>query len=121
MAWLTNLSPEDLFVLLGKIRHIYASGDAKRYLIQDEGIQAFMAHCSKRIGEAYFRTPRNTITAFINLLAVLDQNPEVQLSDLIRQVTLQPEMSPDTMPKGLELPDLDLSENPTDDLATFKL
>jgi hypothetical protein len=118
---LTNLSPEDLFVLLGKIRHIYASGDAKRYLIQDEGIQAFMAHCSKRIGEAYFRTPRNTITAFINLLAVLDQNPEVQLSDLIRQVTLQPEMSPDTMPKGLELPDLDLSENPTDDLATFKL
>jgi hypothetical protein len=119
---LTNLSPEDLFVLLGKIRYVYASGDAKQYLIQDEGIQAFMAHCSKRIGEAYFRTPRNTITAFINLLAVLDQNPEVQLSDLIRQVTLQPEMSPYTMPlKDLELPDLDLSENPTDDLATFKL
>ena len=34
-----------------------------------------MAHCSQRIGEAYFRTPRNTIKSFVNLLAVLEQNP----------------------------------------------
>ena len=34
----------------------------------------FMEHCSKRIGDTYFRTPRTTITAFINLLAVLEQN-----------------------------------------------
>ncbi|MGB8700922.1 MAG: ATP-binding protein [Thermosynechococcaceae cyanobacterium] len=86
---LTNLSPEDLYVLLGKIRHVYASGESQRYLIDDMGIQHFMAHCSQRIGDAYFRTPRNTITAFVNLLAVLDQNPQAQFSDLVSQVDIQ--------------------------------
>jgi P-loop Domain of unknown function (DUF2791) len=119
---LTNLSPEDLFVLLGKIRHLHALGDDKRHLIQDDGIQSFMAHCSKRIGEAYFRTPRNTITAFINLLAVLEQNPEVQLVDLLPQVSFQNEVNPDALPaQALELLDLDLSNGSMDDLATFKL
>lgn len=119
---LTNLSPEDLFVLLGKIRYLHALGDEQRYLIQDDGIQSFMAHCSKRIGEAYFRTPRNTITAFINLLAVLEQNPEVQLVDLLPQVSLQNEVNPDALPaQALELLDLDLSNESVDDLATFKL
>ena len=41
----------------------------------DEALPLFMSHCNKRIGEAYFRTPRNTIKAFVQLLAVLDQNP----------------------------------------------
>lgn len=119
---LTNLSPEDLFVLLGKIRHLHALGDDQRYLLQDDGIQSFMAHCSKRIGEAYFRTPRNTITAFINLLAVLEQNPDVQLTDLLPQVNLQQETIPDVIPaQALELLDLDLSNGSMDDLATFKL
>ncbi|MCG9892050.1 MAG: ATP-binding protein [Thermosynechococcaceae cyanobacterium MS004] len=88
---LTNLSPEDLYVLLCNIRHVYSSGEPARYLMQDAGIQQFMAHCSQRIGDAYFRTPRNTITAFVNLLAVLDQNPQVQLSDLITQIQIQRE------------------------------
>src|SRR5919106_364573 len=39
---LANLTPEDLFVLLGKLRHVYASGVADRYLIPDQGLQAFM-------------------------------------------------------------------------------
>jgi hypothetical protein len=122
---LTNLSPEDLYVLLGNIRHVYASGEMQRYLFPDEGIQQFMAHCSKRIGDAYFRTPRNTITAFVNLLAVLDQNPQAQLSDLITQVNIQPEVNPIGV-KGL-VPDLDSIngvEQPStidDDLASFKL
>jgi hypothetical protein len=33
-----------------------------------------MDHCSEQIGNAYFRTPRDTITSFLNLLAVLEQN-----------------------------------------------
>jgi P-loop Domain of unknown function (DUF2791) len=89
---LTNLSPEDLYVLLGKIRHVYAAGEVKHYLIPDAGIQQFMAHCSQRIGDAYFRTPRNTITAFVNLLAVLDQNPQAKVSDLIAQTDIRAEL-----------------------------
>lgn len=92
---LTNLNPEDLYVLLSKIRHVYASGETEHYLIQDAGIQQFMAHCSQHVGDAYFRTPRNTITAFVSLLAVLDQNPQAKLSDLIAQVKIQPDRNLD--------------------------
>ena len=72
---LQSLSPEDLLILLSNIRHVMAGGDASKYLIPDEALQAFMAHCSQRIGEAYFRTPRNTIKSFVHLLSILDQNP----------------------------------------------
>ena len=95
---LGNLSPEDLFVLLGKIRHVFAYGDRDRYLLPDEGIKAFMEHCLTRIGEAYFRTPRNTIKAFIDLLSVLDQNKQVSWKDLVSQVNLDREFNPDLLP-----------------------
>ena len=72
---LSSLTPEDFYVLLQKLRNVYAYGDPDKYLMPDEAIPAFMSHCNQRLGEAYFRTPRTTITAFINLLAVLEQNP----------------------------------------------
>lgn len=80
---LSSLTPEDFYVLLHKIRHVYAFGDPTKYLLPDQGIVSFMEHCSKRIGDTYFRTPRTTITAFINLLAVLEQNPGIDWSSLV--------------------------------------
>lgn len=80
---LSSLTPEDFYVLLQKIRHVYAGGDATKYLLPDQGIVSFMEHCSKRIGDTYFRTPRTTITAFINLLAVMEQNPGTSWSSLV--------------------------------------
>jgi hypothetical protein len=71
---LSSLTPEDFYVLLQKIRGVYAFGDPAKHLLPDQGVMSFMEHCSKRIGDAYFRTPRTTITAFVNLLAVLEQN-----------------------------------------------
>jgi hypothetical protein len=89
---LANLTPEDFYVLLTKIRHVFAYGDAAKYLIPDEAIPAFMEHCAQRIGDAYFRTPRNTITAFANLLAMLEQNPEAKWEDLLGKVELARDM-----------------------------
>ena len=80
---LSSLTPEDFYVLLEKIRSVYAFGDADKFLVPDQGIFSFMEHCSKRIGDTYFRTPRTTITAFINMLAVLDQNPGAAWQDLL--------------------------------------
>ena len=71
---LTSLTPEDFFVLLQKLRHVFAYGDTTKYLLPDEGITAYMTHSEKRLGEAYFRTPRTTITSFLGLLSVLEQN-----------------------------------------------
>jgi hypothetical protein len=128
---LNNLTPEDFFLLLTKIRDVYAFGDPAKYLIPDEGIQSFMAHCSQKIGEAYFRTPRNTITAFINLLAVLDQNPHVQLSDLVMQVEIPSDVNPDLLPlpddeDAIAVPTIQPAArtqevNEDDNLATFTL
>lgn len=73
---LSSLAPEEFYVLLQKLRHVYAMGDDSKYLMPDEGIHAFMEHCAKRLGNTYFRTPRTTIKAFIDLLAVLEQNPD---------------------------------------------
>jgi hypothetical protein len=125
---LGNLSPEDLFVLLSKVRHVFASGDPSQYLLPDAGIQAFMTHCSQRIGEAYFRTPRNTIKAFIDLLSVLEQNRQVAWTDLVAQISVAPEANPDLLTSQINLQIKENgqaiatpSEATDDDLASFRL
>jgi hypothetical protein len=121
---LANLEPEDLYVLLTHLRHVYASGEPKQYLITNEGIQQFMAHCSQRIGDAYFRTPRNTITAFVNLLAVLDQNPQAKLANLIAQTDIRPDLQtdrPESLAFGATPPTSMAQSAFEDDLASFKL
>lgn len=95
---LANLTPEDMLVLLGRLRHVYASGDPDAYLVPDEALEAFMAHCANRVGDAYFRTPRTTIKEFINLLAVLDQNPETPWDALVERVQLAEDPDPDLVP-----------------------
>ena len=95
---LANLSPEDLYVLLGKVRHVFAAGDPADHLVPDEALTAFMNHCANRVGDAYFRTPRSTIKAFADLLAILEQNPGVAWSELIDRVDIAPEQNPDLVP-----------------------
>ena len=85
---LQSLSPEELLILLANIRSVFALGDTARYLVPDEAIAAFMAHCNQRIGEAYFRTPRNTIKAFVQLLSILEQNPSAQWAEIIGTVSV---------------------------------
>lgn len=106
---LANLSPEDFYLLLTRLRHVFAAGDAAAHLIPDEGLTAFMTHCSTRIGDAYFRTPRTTIKEFVNLLAVLEQNPGTSWAPLVGAVALEPESNPDLAP----LPEVELADGNT--------
>lgn len=108
---LSSLSPEDFFVLLQKLRHVYAYGEPEKFLLPDEAIPAFMAHCNQRLGEAYFRTPRTTITAFISLLAVIEQNPGADWRSLVGAVELAKD-------EGAQQ---DLEVEADDELASFKL
>lgn len=108
---LSSLTAEDFYVLLTKIRHVYAAGDAGKYLLPDDAIHQFMTHCANRIGDSFFRTPRTTITAFINLLAVLEQNPGVDWQDLIGSV----EVTADHGGDG------ELVVQEDDELASFRL
>lgn len=84
---LQSLSQEELLLLLRKVRAVFAAG-GQGQLISDEGIMAFMAHCYQNVGEAYFRTPRNTIKAFAQLLSVLEQNPSIDWKALVGDVQI---------------------------------
>lgn len=113
---LASLSQEELLVLLQKLRHVFAGGEPERYLLPDTALPAFMEHCHKRIGEAYFRTPRNTITAFINLLAVLEQNPGVDWRELLGQVAVEQDNG-----AAAEQDAGAAGDNDADELASFRL
>lgn len=108
---LGNLTPEDMFVLLSKLRHVYAGGDPAAYLVPDEALTAYMKHCAERIGDAYYRTPRETIRGFLDLLAMLEQHPNLTWSALIGTVDLT--IAPD--PSDLPTPADD------DELTSFRL
>ena len=110
---LSSLTPEDFYVLLQKIRGVYAFGDPTKHLLPDQGIFSFMEHCSKRIGETYVRTPRTTITAFINLLAVLEQNQGSAWQALLGGI----EVAVDTGGVSDQVADADGS----DEFASFKM
>jgi hypothetical protein len=104
---LQSLAPEDLLVLLSNIRSVFGLGDPAAALVPDEALTAFMEHCNRRIGEAYFRTPRNTIKAFVQFLAVLEQNPGTDWRELIGGVAPDPE-APEEDEADDELVDLRL-------------
>lgn len=100
---LQSLTPEDLLVLLGNIRMVFASGDPSKYLVSDEALTAFMEHCDRKIGETYFRTPRSTVKAFVHMLSVLEQNPGTRWEDLLDRIPIAPdalEVSVDTDASG---------------------
>ncbi|WP_300011109.1 ATP-binding protein [Pseudonocardia sp.] len=111
---LANLTPEDYYVLLIKLRHLYAAGDESAYLVPDEALTAYMQHCAQRLGDAFHRTPRHTITGFLNLLAVLEQNPGTDWPAHLGRVEIPVDVDPDLEP-------LDYSDDGDDDLATVKL
>ena len=129
---LQNLAPEELYVLLCNIRNVFANYDKDKYLLPDEALTTFLKHCSEHIGEAYFRTPRNTIKAFVDLMSVIEQNPELKWQTLIDSVNINPESDPSlvTVPtaasdspsplKAASLDDDDDAED-DDDLTVFKL
>ncbi|MBI5017537.1 MAG: ATP-binding protein [Deltaproteobacteria bacterium] len=117
---LSSLTPEDIFVLLGKLRRVHASGDGLRTLLPDDGIHAFMTHCSQRVGDAYFRTPRNTIRAFLDLLAVLEQNPGVTWQQLLGNIAIEQEKAPD-LEFSEEAPNGGANEGGDDELTSLRI
>lgn len=111
---LGNLTPEDMYVLLTKLRHVYAAGDPAAYLVDDDALLGYLRHCAARIGDAYFRTPRETIKGFLDLLALLDQHPDLDWGSVLGAVDLAP--LPD---QAGDTASGEASDN--DELASFRL
>ena len=77
-----------------------------------------MNHCANRIGESYFRTPRTTIKAFLDLLSILEQYPSVKWTDVIENIDIIADSEQSEFGKR----NISHSENNTEDeFASFKL
>jgi hypothetical protein len=114
---LQSLTPEDLLVLLSNIRMVFAAGDPSKNLVPDEALPAFMEHCDQKIGEAYFRTPRTTVKAFVQMLSVLEQNQGAKWRDLLGQVQVSAEPQADEV----AAPDGDQQIGDGDELTSLRI
>lgn len=95
---LSNLTPEELYVLLKNLREVMASGtQGLRERVPDMALEAYLRHCYERIGESYFRTPRNTIKGFIDMMSLLEQYPEMDWRTILPTVSVDVDVEPSPM------------------------
>ena len=118
---LSNLTKEELYLLLVNLRHVFAGGNEEQYLVPDEALIVFLHHCANKIGESYFRTPRTTIKSFLDLLSVLEQYPNYKWSDIIASVDVQHDVEPSQVKTILSNKSEQSVSNDDDGFSTFKL
>lgn len=116
---LNNLAPEEIFILLKNIRHVFSAGDESQYLISDDGIKLFLKHCHSHIGADYFTTPRTTIKGFIDLITTLDQDPKLRLDNLLNGLTIERDRPSDVDDESIS--QLSGDGGTDSDLVEFKL
>jgi hypothetical protein len=125
---LQSLGPEEMAILLERLRLVWAGGDPEKLPLPDVALAAFREHCRTQIGDAYFRTPRNTIREFLGLLAVLEQNPGSDWRELLGRTRVGPDLAPaipdigadesQAVPVGAATPPATDSD---ESLATFRM
>ena len=118
---LSNLTKEELYLLLVNLRHVFAGGNEEKYLLPDEALLAFLHHCANKIGESYFRTPRTTIKSFLDLLSVLEQYPNYKWNDIIESVDVQRDVEPSQVETILQTGAPQNASGDDDGFSTFTL
>lgn len=118
---LANLTKEELYLLLMNLRNVFAGGDTSKYLVPNDALLAYLNHCANKIGDSYYRTPRNTIKGFLDLLSMLEQYPSLKWSDMIEQIEVVQDVEP-TQVGGI-IAQQCATQNKSDDdaFASFKL
>lgn len=104
MIRLEVLTPEEIFVLLQRLRHIHSLHHGYTSPITDGQIELFLNEVYKRLGAEQLLTPREVVRDFIALLNIMQQNPVVTFDQVLNggdfvpsQSTIDPEaLRPDT-------------------------
>lgn len=112
---LKSLTPEDLYVLLVRIREVFARGDASKYLVPDEALGTFLEYSRRRLGEEFFASPRDTVTRFVGFMQMLENDPSTDWQAALGQadaVTVEPSASAEANPTPVA---------ESDDLVSFKM
>jgi hypothetical protein len=80
---LSQLVPEEIFVLMQRICEIHSHHYKSALEISDKQIQTFMTETVKRLGAEQLNTPREMIRDFISILNILRQNPNTTFESLV--------------------------------------
>lgn len=110
MMRLDVLSPEEIFVLLQRMREVHGLHFNYTAAISDQQIHHFMTETVNRLGADQFLTPREVVRDFIAILNLLQQNPEQTFDTLIGSIAFVPS-------KASADPELLTSENEIRDEA----
>lgn len=86
---LKPLSPEDLLVLLGNLVNVEALDNKDDWLMNNEQMEAFLEKQFNTLGADYFRTPREILRSFIELLRLLRSNPDMSPEEAIGKVEVK--------------------------------
>jgi hypothetical protein len=86
---LDSLSQEDMFLLLHRIRNIFAYGNKEKYLVPNKALERFMVHASETLGSDYFKTPREVVKPFVDFLSVLEQNPGADWEKILHSTKIE--------------------------------
>jgi len=123
---LENLTPEECYVLLCNVRRVHSRGKPEDWLLPEEAIEAYLVDCNRRLGAAYFQTPRETLKDFVGLLRILEQNPALDWRGVLSTIKTTEVCKEDpnmTAPGVDDDDDVPGSTQPPkdDDLASFRL
>lgn len=81
---LQPLSPEEIFLLLQRIRELHAHRFDYEPATQDSEIVAFMEETLNQLGAREFLTPRDVIRDFLSVLNLIRQNPGSSFLSVVR-------------------------------------
>lgn len=87
---LQTLTPEEIFVLLTRLREVHAAHYAYEPAVTDQQINDFMQVVQDRLGASSLLTPREVVRDFIVVLNLLHQNHSLSFIELVHGEQFKP-------------------------------
>ncbi len=85
---LEPLTTEELSQLLQRLTEIHAKHHKSKKLLNSRQIQDFKQEINNRLGFEQLSTPRQVIRDFVSILNILQQNPQITLTQLLQSSDL---------------------------------
>ena len=124
---LPPLTPEEIYVLLQKVRDIHRDAVPGSRPLDDVAIVAYMEESLHRVGATEFATPRDLVKEFVSLMNLLTQYPDKPWQEILAGIPAtdadsvtadEPAVSP-TQPTTTSQPDN--GSDPLDRFSDFKV
>lgn len=87
---LEPLTPEDILELLQRLTDVHATHYKYKKTLTSAQLQEFTKEVTSRLGAKDWLTPREVVRDFIEVLNLLQQNPDISFSQLIHSSEFKP-------------------------------